>query len=56
MPKTYNNILSETDIVFILNLPEVKKAKEDIDRKANGAVYFSIELIPEISKKIFEIV
>lgn len=52
---TYSNILSETDIDFILNLPKVIKAKEDIDRKAKGAVYFSIELIPEITQKIFEI-
>ena len=54
MLKTYNNILSEEDIVFILNLPEVKKAKEDIDRKANGAIYFSIELLPEMREKIFK--
>jgi hypothetical protein len=54
MLKTYNNILSEEDIVFILNIPEVKKAKEDIDRKANGAVYFSAELLPKMREKIFE--
>jgi hypothetical protein len=55
MLKTYNNILSEIDIDFILNLPEVKKAKEDIDRKIEGFIYFSIELLPEIHEKIFEI-
>ena len=47
-------IVGQKDIDFILNLSEVKKAKEDIDRKANCSVYFSIELIPEITQKIFE--
>jgi len=51
MLKAYKDILSKSDIDFILNLPKVKKAKEDIDRKVNGAVYFSIEPSSEIRQK-----
>jgi hypothetical protein len=54
MITTYDNVLCEENIDFILNLHEVKKAKEDIDRKADGSIYFSIELLPEIREKIFE--
>ena len=54
MITTCNNVLSEKNIDFILNLLEVKKAKEDIDMKTEGSIYFSIELIPEIREKIFK--
>ena len=43
MLKTYEDILSETDIECILNLSEVKKAKEAIDKKVEGSIYFSNE-------------
>lgn len=54
MLKTYEDILSETDIDFILNLSEVKKAKEDIDKKVEGSIYFSIKLLPETQQILFE--
>jgi hypothetical protein len=54
MAKAYKDIISEIDIEFILNLPEVKKAKNDMDRRTEGSVYFSIEISSEIRQKIFE--
>jgi len=54
MAKAYKDILSEIDIEFILNLAEVKKAKNDMDRRTEGSVYFSIEISSEIRQKIFE--
>jgi uncharacterized repeat protein (TIGR01451 family) len=53
MIKTCNNIFTELDIDFIFNLPEVKKAKEDIDIKSEGSIYFTIDITPEIQKTIF---
>ncbi len=40
----YENIFSKEDIENIYSFPEVKKAKNDIDNKSNGCVYFSIPL------------
>lgn len=54
MIKTYYNILSKTHIDFILNLPEVKKSKENIDKKIEGSIYFSITLSHEIQKTLFD--
>lgn len=54
MVQIYKDILSESDIDYILNLSEVKKAKYDIDRKIEGSVYFSIELSQDIKNTIFE--
>ena len=54
MVKTFNNIFSQTDIDLILHLPEVKKAKEDIDKKYEGSVYFTIDIIHEIQQILLE--
>lgn len=49
-----SNVLSEDDINYILNLPEVIEAKESIDSKINGSVYFSISLTTSIKNTILE--
>ena len=54
MVETFNNIFSQTDIDLILHLPEVKKAKEDIDKKYEGSVYFTIDIIHEIQQILLE--
>jgi len=51
----YENILSQEDIGYLLNLQEVKQAREDIDSKDIGKIYFSIELPPKIQQKISQI-
>jgi len=49
-----SDFLSETDINYILNLPEVIEAKTNIDSKINGSVNFSISLTPSIKNNILE--
>ena len=44
MAQHYSEILSLDDINYILNLPEVIAAKNEIDSKIIGSVYFSIVL------------
>ena len=51
----YENILSQEDIGYLLNLQEVKRAREDIYSKDIGKIYFSIELPPKIQQKISQI-
>jgi len=46
--------LSDIDVDFILNLPEVVKAKESIDKQMSGSVYFSIGLTPSMRKTLYE--
>lgn len=47
----YNNVFSSNDISYFLNLPEVLKAKNQIDTKNNGSVYFNVSL-PDTIKDI----
>jgi hypothetical protein len=54
MIKKYNDILSNIDMDYILNLEEVKKAKEEIDKKAEGSIYFSIDISPSTQKILFD--
>ena len=49
-----NNLLSEEDINYILNLQEVLEAKKSIDTKTIGSVYFSVNLTSSIKKTIFD--
>lgn len=48
----YLNVLTNEDINYILNLSEVIQAKNDIDKKTNGSVYFNVNLTPEIKNTI----
>lgn len=41
---TNNYLLSELDINYLLNLPEVMNAKQQIDEKTSGSVYFNVNL------------
>jgi hypothetical protein len=50
----HSNVLSSSNIEYIISLPEVIKAKQTIDNKSFGSVYFSISLTPEIKNTIFE--
>lgn len=52
MLQHYTNVLSQEDINYILNLPEVLDAKIKIDSKTEGSVYFSILLTPSIKTTI----
>jgi hypothetical protein len=50
---TYQDVLTIEEINYLMNLPEVQKAKENIDKlESNGFVYFSISLTPAIKQKI----
>ena len=51
MVKSY--ILSNLDINYILNLPEVLKAKQQIDSLSKGTIYFSIELTHDIKLSLY---
>ena len=46
--------LTDIDVDFILNLPEVIKAKESIDKQMGGSVYFSIDLTPSMRKTLYD--
>ena len=51
MVKSY--ILSNLDINYILNLPQVLKAKQQIDSLSKGTIYFSIELTHDIKLSLY---
>lgn len=44
MSSNYVNVLTDDEIAFILSLDEVISAKNKIDLKNSGSIYFSIEL------------
>jgi hypothetical protein len=48
------NVISSADIEYILGLPEVIAAKESIDAKSSGSVYFSVALTPGIKAAVKE--
>jgi hypothetical protein len=48
----FDNVLSVDDIEYLLNLPEVISAKQNIDSKTKGSVYFSIPLSSDLKNKI----
>jgi hypothetical protein len=48
MTVSINNILSNEDINYLLNMPQVLNAKNNIDKKTKGAEYFSIPLTESI--------
>lgn len=54
MIQTYNSILLDSDIEYILNLPEIALAKQQIDKKNNGSIYFSIPLTPSIKNTLYD--
>lgn len=51
--QSYFNSISQEEIDYITNLPEVIKAKTEIDVKNDGVIYFNIKLTPNI-KNIFQ--
>lgn len=54
MASTFKHILSKDDILYISSLPDVLKAKLEIDAKTNGSVYFSISLPNSIKIKLLD--
>lgn len=44
----------DLDTDFVLNLPEVITAKEQIDRQTSGSIYFTIQLTPSIRRALAE--
>jgi hypothetical protein len=48
------NVLSEEDIFYLLNLPDVINAKKQINEKTNGSIYFTINLTESIKRSIYE--
>lgn len=48
------DILSTEDMYYLSHLPEVLKAKVDIDAKTFGSVYFSIDLDAGIKQKLLD--
>ncbi len=54
MVSSYTNVLSAEDINYLLNMPEVLTAKNNIDNKSSGAVYFSVPLTPSIKSTIYQ--
>jgi hypothetical protein len=54
MVEHYSNILSIDDINYILSLPEVVNAKNQINAKSNGLVYFYISLTKSIKTAIYQ--
>jgi hypothetical protein len=52
MVSTYQSIFSETELQHILNLPEVLKSKEIIDKKSSGVVNFSSALNETIKARL----
>ena len=53
MTSNYNNVLTNKDIDYILNLPEVIDSKYMIDNKINGFVNFNIKLNNLIKQNIY---
>jgi hypothetical protein len=50
MATSFTNILSQEYIQSLLHLPEVLAAKENIDSKTSGSVYFNIPLTTELKE------
>ena len=50
----YDNTLSNENIYYILNLPQVLNAKNNIDLKNNGSEYFTISLPIFIKDSIYQ--
>ena len=48
------NALNQIDIEYILSLPEVISAKQEIDSKKEGAILFTIKLTQTIKSSIFK--
>jgi hypothetical protein len=44
----------DLDTDFVLNLPEVTKAKEQIDKQTQGSIYFTVQLTPSIRRVLTE--
>jgi hypothetical protein len=51
--QSYFNLISQEEIDYITNLPEVMKAKTEIETKNEGTIYFTIKLTHAI-KNIFQ--
>jgi hypothetical protein len=45
---SFNSVLTQSDIEYILSLPEVQIAKEKVDLREQGSAYFTIELTDTI--------
>lgn len=45
---TFPSVLSQEDLEYILDLPEVRAAWERLDKTTSGRVYFTIELTESI--------
>jgi hypothetical protein len=54
MVVSINNVLSNDDINYLLNMPQVLDAKNNIDNKSRGSIYFSIPLTLSIKDVIYE--
>lgn len=54
MAEVIPNILSDDDIDYLINLPEVKAAKTHIDKQSSGNIYFSISLTPTIKSYLYQ--
>lgn len=48
-------VFDESDIDFIMGLQEVIDAKNSIDSKSSGSVYFEVPLLPVLQQKIMDI-
>ena len=46
--------LLDLDTDFVLNLPEVMTAKEQIDQQTRGSIYFTVQLTPSIRRVLTE--
>ena len=46
--------LLDLDTDFVLNLPEVTTAKEQIDKQTQGSIYFTVQLTPSIRRVLTE--
>jgi len=44
----YSNVLSDEDIQYLNNLPEVLAAKDSLDARSSGMVYFSVSITDSI--------
>jgi hypothetical protein len=51
---SYTDLLTDVDIAYILSLDEVIAARNAIDAKTSGQVYFTITLTPEIKATLLE--
>ncbi len=54
MATTFSQVLSEADIAYLLNLPEVQSAKVVVTLKEAGAVSFTISLTPTLKATLEE--